>query len=227
MNVALIISLAGRIAGFQDNSHPLTTNKQSDKQEATALRSAYGNYSSEYICFSVSWVCVGEMWSHCLCVQGDFPILFLLHHVQTGNEKGLMMGRKWEIRRPRRSESGAAGKLASAIRYCSLVTNLKWKMTEMEIIPPGVGVFEKEQRSSTLPVRLSPCRKPPLKPSTVCQAKPSQANPATSSVVFICSWDPRLRGCRSCLQKGEWERVPPLFGSKNFSVAHPDHLVWV
>lgn len=32
-------------AGLQDNSCPLTTDKHSDKQETTALKSAYGKYS--------------------------------------------------------------------------------------------------------------------------------------------------------------------------------------
>lgn len=48
-----------------------------------------------------------------------------------------------------RADSGAAGKLISAIRYCSLVTNLKWNMTEMEFMT--WGLFETEQRSHTRP----------------------------------------------------------------------------
>lgn len=108
--------------------------------------------------WDVKWLFVRPGW---------FPILFLLHRVQTANVKGLMMGWKREIRRSMRSElRPSCVRGCREISFCHQILfpchKSKIEHDRNGIHPSwrGAFFFETEQRSSTSPVRLSPCRKP-------------------------------------------------------------------
>lgn len=156
----------------------------------TALKWAYGNDFHLRVAFSVRWVCVGGMWTHCACVQGS---------VRWEDPGGLSWGGG-------RADSGAAGKLVSAIRYCSLVTNLKWNMTEMEFMAWGGFLRRSGRAACVLPTHTIHCLS-------------SRPNPATSSVISGSSGDPLLARQSILFSESGEERT--LFGNKKNNVLIP------